>query len=122
MALDRGRDGADILGLIAGARDPELVDIDVEAGAIADSNAAADPDAGADPAGDHGRDRHALGRVTEEGDRDAVCIVKIGDEAEPPALAHVIHDQSRGLLRLVLTGRPAASEQAAGIEPQALSA
>src|SRR5262245_49964147 len=122
MALDRGRDGADILGLIAGARDPELVDIDVEAGAVADSDAAADPDAGADPAGNHGGDRHALGRVTEEGDRDAVRIVEVGDEAEPPALAHVIHDQTRGLLRLVLAWGPAAPEQAAGIEPLALGA
>src|SRR5215207_6087164 len=113
MALDRGRDGADVFGLIAGARNPELVDIDVEASPVADPDAAPDPDAGADPSRDHGGDRHALGRMAEERDGDAVGVVEVGDEAEPAALPHVIHDQARGLLRLIDAGRTATAEQAA---------
>ena len=49
-------------------------------------------------------------------------VVEIGDEAEPAALAHIIHDQARGLLRLVLAGGAAAAEQAARIELLALRA
>src|SRR5512139_4309263 len=122
MALDRRRDVADVLGLIAGARDPELVDIDVEAGAVADAHAAADPDARTDSPRDHRRDRHALGGIAEERNCDAVGVPEIRDEAEPAPLAHIIHDEARGLLRLVLASRAAASEQAAGIEGLTLRA
>ena len=45
MTLDRRGNVTDVLGLIAGARNPKLVDVDVEAGAVADAHAAADPDA-----------------------------------------------------------------------------
>src|SRR4029077_18108898 len=116
MALDGGRDGADILGLILRPWDAELVHIDIEAGAPADTNATPDPDAGADASRNHRSDRHALGRVAEEWHLDAVCVVEIGDESEPAAPAHIVHDQTRGLLRLVLSGRTAASEQASRIE------
>src|SRR3990172_4036480 len=116
MALDSGRDGADILGLILGPRDAELVHVDVETGTSADAHAPPDPDARADAPRDHRRDRHALGGIAEEGHLDAVGVVEVGDETEPAATAHIIHDEARGLLCLVHAGGAAAPEETSGIE------
>src|SRR3954454_22968264 len=110
MALDRGGDAADVLGLIVGARDPELIHIDVEASALADAKAPSDPDARAHPPGDHRRDGHALCRIAEEGHLDPLGVVEIRNEAKPAALADVIHDQPRRLLALFGTGGATASE------------
>ena len=106
MALDVGGNGADILGLIAGARDTELVDIDVEAGPVADANTSADPDAGADAASNHGGDRHALGGIAEERHFDPLGVVQIGDEAEATALAHGVAEaeQAREASRALFAG------------------
>src|SRR4026209_103525 len=87
MALDGGRDGADILGLILRSWDAELVHVDVETRAPADADAAPDPNARADAPRDHRRDRHALGGIAEEGHLDAVGVVEVGDETEPAATA-----------------------------------
>src|SRR5688572_9200399 len=92
MSLNCGGDVADILRLIGGARDPELVHVDIETRAVADAQATADPDARADAPGDHRRDRHALGGIAEERYGHALRIIEVGDESEPAALAHIVHD------------------------------
>src|SRR6476620_2235766 len=114
MPLNCRGNVADVLRLIVGARDAQLIHIDVEAGAIADAQAAHDPYARADPARDHRRDRYALGRITEKRHLDPLRIVEVGDEAEPASLAHIVHDQPRGLLSLFLARRAPAAEQPPG--------
>src|SRR6185312_10799405 len=77
MPLDGRGNVADVFRLIVGARDTQLIHVDIEAGALADSHAAPDPDAGADPARYHRRDRHALGGVAKERHFDPLRVVEV---------------------------------------------
>src|SRR5581483_7311106 len=106
-------DRSDVVGLVGGAGNLELLELDAEAALLAHAQAARHPDAGARAARDHGRGRHRPRRLAEERHRYAGAVVQVANEAQPAALAHEIHDAPGGSVALPAVSSLA--KQSAGI-------
>ena len=94
--LHGGRDRLESSPSVGGARNLQLLDLDAEAARLADRECSAPARCGRRP-GARSWPGMATDRagVTEEGHRQPLLVVEVADEAEPAAVAHVVHDLAR---------------------------